>query len=66
MATIGKLTVEVATIVRYVFVIFPIATFIKCGEIRLLTVFGIPVFKQVDSVKKILFFTLTDSKEATK
>lgn len=66
MASIGKITVEVAAITRYFFVFFPFATLMKVGDIKLLTVFGIPVYKQVGGVKTILFFTLTDRKEATK
>ena len=41
---------------KYVFVIFPFATYKRVGEIGLLTVFGIPIYKRVDAVRSLFGF----------
>lgn len=42
--------------VQYCLVIFPVATFKRCGDVSLLTVLGFPVYKQVDRVKSLFGF----------
>lgn len=56
MASILKLTVEVKTVTRYCFIFFPIATFAKIGEVELLTVFGLPIYKKVGEVRALFGF----------
>ena len=38
---------------RYFFVFFPIATYTRVGDVSLLTIFGIPVYKKVGDLKAI-------------
>lgn len=45
MAKIENITVMTQT--QYVFVVIPFATYKRVGEIGVLTVFGIPVYKHV-------------------
>lgn len=47
MAKLDSFTVKTQT--KYVFVLIPFATYTRVGEIALLTVFGVPVYKRVDS-----------------
>ena len=51
MAKIENITVMTQT--RYVFVIFPFATYKQVGEIGLLTVFGVPIYKRVDHMRSL-------------
>jgi len=46
--------ITVAIHVEYRIVFFPIATFIRLGEKERLSVFGVPVYRKVGSVKSIL------------
>lgn len=46
MAKLESITVMTKT--QYVFVIFPFATYRRVGEIAVLTVFGVHIYKRVD------------------
>lgn len=45
MAKLESFTVRTQT--KYVFVLIPFATYTRVGEIALLAVFGVPVYKRV-------------------
>lgn len=55
MAKLESVTVAIKT--RYVFVVIPFATYKRVGEIGILTVFGIPVYKHVGDVRSLLGVT---------
>ena len=46
-------SITVATQTKYVFVIFPFATYRRIGEVGILTVLGFPVYKRVGSACSI-------------
>ncbi len=52
MAKLEKITIAVQT--KYVFVLFPFATYTKVGDTAILTVLGIPVYRRVGGAKNIL------------
>lgn len=51
MAKLESITVMTQT--QYVFVVIPFATYKRVGEIGVLTVFGIPVYKHVGQVRSL-------------
>lgn len=49
MAKLEALSVEV-TLVKFMLVIFPLATYSKAGDLERLTIFGSPVYKRCGDV----------------
>lgn len=50
MARMPEMKVEVT---RFCIVLFPVATYLRCGELEILTVFAVPVYKRAGSVKSL-------------
>ncbi len=42
---------------KYYVVFFPIATYKRIGNVSILTVFGVPVYKRVDRVRSLCGFS---------
>lgn len=56
MAKSAEIKVEL-TFKKFCIIFFPIATYTVSGDISLLTVFGLPVYRRVGDIKSILGYS---------
>ncbi len=62
MAAVDKLEVTVRTNIeyaRYMLVMFPVATYMKIGDASLLTILGMPVYKQSGQCRSLFGYCWT-------
>ena len=59
MATVvDKITVQVdAEYRRYMLVMFPVATYLKCGDCPKITVFDVPVYLRAGNCRSLLGYS---------